>query len=267
MAERRSIKRREPVEVYEEDLDLDDDDLDVDEEEEEIRPPKAKAKLVSKAAPPARKAKVVEEEPDEEEDDDYEEPDEEEEYVPPKAAARKVVPPPVKKTALPAKPVAKPVAKHARDAEEEDVDDAHVPVVAKPLKVQKVAADVAGGILTGLLEGMNNGMAVVITRTGEGKWMFTTGVASVAAGPKLRGKEYWETVLTQEYKEWQEEWTTLTYAEKVTKAKKMKVTWDRHDDERVDNIRVSAAVQAALGIEKYKPEYRTRAAQERLKGK
>ena len=248
MAKRRRIQRRAPVEEYDDDVEDVDDDVEDDDDVEEVEQPKRTSKP---AVAVARKAKVVDDDLD---DDDLEDDDD---APPPKAAARKVVPPPVKKTALPIKPVAKPAATVQVKAQ----------TPAVPIKVQRVADDVAGAILTGLLEEIEQGKSVLITRTGDGKWTFSGGAAAVtSSGPKLKNKEYWDTVLTNEYKAWQSEWTQLTYAEKKAKAKKMGVRWESHEDERVDNIRISAAVMAKQGIEKYKEEYKSRSAQAKLKG-
>ena len=240
---RRRIKRRsKPVEDYDEVEELEGEDVeDLDEVEEET-PPNPKPKRTR------RKARKVEEDPDEEEFDDEpeeveEDPDEEEldDEPPPESAKKpaerkKATPPPAKK------------------------DD---------IEVKKVDDQIVEGVLTELLEAMDDGQSIVLTRLSAATWQFAGAQAalSIPSGPILRGKEFKAEVQTEEYKEWHEEWADLTYPEKKKYAKKLKVTWDEHEDQRVDNIRMSSAVRAKLNIEKYKPEYIEKGARDRLQGK
>ena len=188
----------------------------------------------------------------EEEDDDLEEEDDEPPPAP-KATPKKVKPPVKKKTA----------PKQTRDNVEESAE-----VLTEAIEVKKVDTIVAEGVLTGLLDAMDKGQSIIITKLADhGKWQLSSGTAAVAAGPKLRGQEYWNEVLTEDYQEWHEDWKNLTYADKKKKAKSLKVKWEEHDDERIDNIRISAAVLSHLGIEKYNDDYQTRSARSRLRGK
>ena len=119
-----------------------------------------------------------------------------------------------------------------------------------------------------LLEAMRDGQSIVAVRLPGNKWQFVTGDIPVAStGPKLKGKEYYDEVQTEDYKEFVAEWGNLTYQEKVKKAKKLKVKWENHDDKRVDNIRLMLAVREKLGIDKYKPDYINKSARDRLRGK
>jgi hypothetical protein len=190
----------------------------------------------------------LEEEDLEADDDDWEEEEEEEEPPPkPKSKPKKVKPAPAKK----------PAAKKATPVESED----------EAIEVKKVDTIIAEGVLTGLLDALEKGQSIVITKMTDNKWQLSSATAAVQAGPKLRGQEYWDEVLTQDYQEWHADWKTLTYAEKKKKAKSLKVKWEEHDDERIDNIRISAAVLAKLDIEKYNEDYQTRSARARLRGK
>jgi hypothetical protein len=188
---------------------------------------------------------------DEDEDEEWEEEDVEDDPPPPKPKLKKVKPPVKKPAPAKKKPAPKPKVEE---------DEAEV------IEVKKVDTVVAEEVLTGLLDAMDKNQSLVVTKLANNKWQFSSGTVAVAAGPKLKGQEYWDEVLTDEYKEWQADWSTLTYAEKKKKAKSMKVKWEEHEDERVDNIRISQAVQAKLGVEKYREDYRTRSARSRLKG-
>jgi hypothetical protein len=68
------------------------------------------------------------------------------------------------------------------------------------------------------------------------------------------------------YLEWINTWKAKSYAEKKAYAKKAKIKWEEHADERIDVMRITQAVREAEGIEKYKPEYRSRQARAALRG-
>lgn len=122
-------------------------------------------------------------------------------------------------------------------------------------------------VFYGLLENLDDGATLVITRTGEDTWSVSGGSAAVlASGPqKLKGKAYYDEVYSMEFIEHHEMWKQLTASEKKAQAKKLKATWEPHEDERVEVMRVTAAVRAKLGIEKYKEQYQTRAARAAIK--
>lgn len=76
-----------------------------------------------------------------------------------------------------------------------------------------------------------------------------------------------DDMLTDEFKEWRKAWAALTYEEKVEAAEEAGVEWDRHENPKVDVMRLSAAMREAEGIEKWKPEYSTRKARAAARGK
>ena len=228
MVKRRRIRRKPPVEEVEELEELE-EELDDEELDDED----------------------LEEELDDEEEWEEEEEDEE---PPPKPRVKP------KKVKPPAKPTKKPVVEEVEEEEDEEPEE-------PTIEVRKVETIVAEEVLTGLLDAMDKNQSIVITKLTDNKWQLSSGAVAVSAGPKLRGQEFWDEVLTPEYQEWHDEWKSLTYAEKKKKAKAMKVEWEEHDDERIDNIRMSAAVLAGLGIEKYNEDYQTRSARARLRGK
>lgn len=229
---RKKIRRRsKPVEEYEEVEDLEGEDVeDLEDdvvEEEEDEEPPPKAKRQRRKRAP-RKV-----EPDDEEDWDDDEG--EDEPPSPKPAASKKAAPPAKK---------------------------------KDIEVKKVDNQVAEGVLSELLEALDAGQSILVTRLSSSTWQFANAeTVAIPTGPKLKGKEFDEEVLTVEYREWHDEWKDMTYQEKKAYAKKLKVKWDEHEDQRVDNIRMSSAVRAKLNVEKYKPEYSEKSARDRLKGK
>jgi len=177
-----------------------------------------------------RRRKVVEEPPDDEEDEEEEEP------APKKVTRRRT------------RKVVKP----------------------EPEEPEPVKADVSDlDVFYGLLESLDEGQTLVISRTGEDTWSVSSASGGVAAGgglQKLKGKAYYDEVYSSEFVEHHEMWKELTFAEKKAQARKIKAKWEAHEDSRVEVMRVTAAVRAELKIEKYKPEYRTRAARAAIKG-
>lgn len=222
---------------------------------------KAPAPVAKKAAKP-----VVEEVDDEEVEEEIpeeeipEEDDDEEEA--PVVIKKAVVPPAVKKVAAVA-----PVAKKAAPAPEPEDDDEETEPVKKVVKVKPVNAELAGANMLELLAGMTDGTSLVITKIADNKWLFANEMPKAAKPEGLRGNAYWTEVLDEEYLKWYHEWQSLTHDERIKKAKKAGVTWKEDKDPRVNIMRATDAYRTAMGIEKYKPEFRTRSARARLQGR
>lgn len=81
--------------------------------------------------------------------------------------------------------------------------------------------------------------------------------------PPKRGNQFWEEVCTPEYLQWMERWSTLTTEQKIASVDRESIEW--HDNEAVLLIRLASAFMKKAGIQKYKPEYTTRAARDRVK--
>jgi hypothetical protein len=229
MAKRRKIVRRRAAAPAEE---LEQEDVDVeemdDDEEEEVV---------------VRAARKVVVEPELEDDEDIGE-DEEEVEIKPVRRTRKVTPPVVTKA-----------------VEEE-------PEVAKPVRIKKVETQVTEDVLTGVLNALETGQAIQVSRTADNQWQIvrTDKISNKLGFGKLTGKEYWDTVLSPEFTKWQEEWAAMTFAEKKKQATKIKAVWEPHDNPKIEIMRITAAMREHLGIEKYKPEYASRGARAALKG-
>lgn len=249
---------------------------------------------------PVRKArKPVEPEPEDEyvdEDDGEEIYDEDVEEAPAPVRKAKPAPAPVAaKKPVPAKPIAKavPARKPAappvdeddgyEDAELVDDDQEEAPVVtkkaippaakavpapAKPggvISVKKVDTMVAGEILTELIAALEDSTKeLVFAVAGEGKWTFTVREKREDK-PKAAGKEYWDEVLSPEFLEWSAEWGKLTHEERKKRAVKAGAKWEPHKNPQVEIMRITEAYREAMGIEKYKPEYREKAARDKLR--
>lgn len=256
MADRRRRIVRSRVEEPEEDEleELEDELEELEDEPEAEEAPK----------PTRRSRRIVEEE-------------EEEEVVkaaPAKASAKKDGKASPKKEPEPApvkaatKNVAKAAPAEEEEAAEEEAAEEEAPAPAKA-KIRKVDSVVAGEILTGLLDGLEEGKAIVVTRNGENKWQFAMGDAVVAAGGagKLRGKEFWATVRSPEYDKWRADWKQKTFDEKKKYATKIGAAWEPHENPQIEVMRITAAVREKLGIEKYKPEFASRSARAALRGR
>lgn len=219
-------------------------------------------------AKPVRVSKPVVEEEDLDDDDDLEDADddleddtdiEEEDDEP--VTKKTAVLPPVKKVApVVKKPVPAAVV-------EDDDDDVEPPAAAKPVRVKSVEATIAGASMLELLEGMEVGKSIIISRSADNKWLITNELPKIEKADGLRGAEYWQEVLDPAYNAWWKEWHNLSQEERIKKAKKAGVTWKEDKDPRVNIMRATEAYRTEMEIEKYKPEYKTRAARARIQGK
>lgn len=200
---------------------------------------------------------VVDDEDDDNDEDDVvvDDEDEEEEEAPaPVRKAKKVV---------------------AVEADEEDPEPPKKVKKAAPAadeapkkgaEIRTVEATVVENVFTELIEALEDGNAIFITKTGKNKYQVTSGAAVVSGSSKRMARgEYLDEVINPEYKEWKEKWRGLSFEAKKKYAKKLGVEWDAHEDEGIETMRLTQTVRLAEGIEKYKPEYRDRASRSALR--
>lgn len=223
----------------------------------------APAAPVQKAPAPAvvkAKVKPIVEEVDDDDDpeDDYDPEDDDDDPEP-----EPVV---VKKPVVVAKAKVKPVVEDDDDGDDDGDDEPVKLQKAVAVKVKPVDATVAGSMMLELLEGFAEDSSIVITRVETNKWIISNSLPEDTKSDRLSGAEYWREVQDPKHAEWNEEWSKLTNDEKLKKAKKAGVTWKEDKDPRVNIMRATAAYKEAMGIEKYKPEYRTRAARAAVRG-
>ena len=199
------------------------------------------------------------------EDELEDEEEEEEEEVTPRKARRfqKPAPKVVTKPALKSKVVPPPVKAVAKGKEPvtDELEDEEV----KPVGIKAAPVQVAESILVGLLESLEAGKAIVITKINEKKWQITSTDVLKSTG-KLRGKEYWDKVRNPEYNAWRTAWKERSFEEKKAYAKKLGVKWATHANPRIEEMHVTQAVREHEGISKYKPEYASRSARAALRG-
>lgn len=210
----------------------------------------------------------LEDDVEELEDDVEDDQEEEEEEVTPRKARRfqKPAPKVVTKPALKSKVAALPPVKAVAKGKEPVTDtDELVDEEVKPVGIKAAPVQVAESILVGLLESLEAGKAIVITKINEKKWQVTSTEVLKSTG-KLRGKEYWDKVRNPEYNAWRTAWKERSFEEKKAYAKKAGIKWTVHANARIEEMNLTQAVREAEGVSKYKPEYASRSARAALRG-
>jgi len=197
------------------------------------------------------------------------------------AVAKPMIPKPAAAVAKPTSTVAKPAAKPVM-AKPTVAAPAKPTVVARPAPVKAAVAKPAArpkaasmelnvDVLTGILQHLEEGKAVVITCTEAGKWAMKLGNAPATRAGKIKvsGKQREELLYSDEFKKFAFEdmgdgrgWIAHTPEEKYAIAEANSITWEKHESPKLDVIRMSEAVRNAFGVSKYKPEYQTRAARD-----
>jgi hypothetical protein len=256
----------ETTEQDDDELGPDDDDLgDTEQFEDDVdnyEPParsRAKAKPVQKKSISARSAKPAAKPAAK---------------PTPKSAAKPTKAAPAKKSVK--APVAEPppvkrTPKEVVHAEADEADTADVEKFGgkfakkiEPVSIKKVEQTVVSGLLLGIMDAMAAHDALLLERLNENQWQIHTGPV---VSTKLTNQEYEETVCTPEYLDWQKQWGSLTYEEKVAWAKKLKVRWEDSGAVRINTIRMAQGVKDKLGVKKYKPEYSSGASRHALQQK
>lgn len=157
---------------------------------------------------------------------------------------------------------------------EDDIEEVVKPepiIVTRKLKAKKIGVNPIEDIMTA----MRSGEAVMIKREGSSTYTVSlipndiliskVGFRYLKRG--ISGKQYWEEVLNPEFVDWSKKWSTMTYSEKIAYAEKNGITWNRKlDNEKYDVMMLTDAVRKFNHIEKYKEQYRKRAARAKVKG-
>lgn len=122
--------------------------------------------------------------------------------------------------------------------------------------------------MTDVLNDLKVGHAVVITREDKEKYsMRVLETDEFSAKPTMSKAEYLGIVYTEAYTEFERSWGVKSAEERLAYAKKKKIEWDEHDDHRINMLRLTQAVREAEGIEKYKPEWNTKAKRSKIRPK
>ena len=120
--------------------------------------------------------------------------------------------------------------------------------------------------MTDVLTDLTVGHAVVITREdGERYSMRLLETNEFSVKPTLTNKEYLNTVLTEAYVNFGKMWGDMTTEERLKYAKKYKVTWNEHEDHRINMLRLTQAVREVKNISKYAPEWDTKAKRSKIR--
>lgn len=267
--ERRRRVRRPQDEVVQK-VEEQDEDLtdDTEDEVEEVRPARRERRERRRLTKTVQESEAPDDDEEDEEEvalptpvvdqtDDDEDEDEDEEEIKPVRRARKVG------------DRIKTVDQMA--AEEAAPDPAPAPVSRLPKSVEILMKD---AFLTDVLEAMQDGQTLLITRKKNGTWEMRTVqtnakvlTAEEDSMPKLSGKEYWDEVLSPEYRAFYEDWNGKSFEERKAYAKKLKVRWESHESEKIEKMNLGTAVLNHLGIEKYKEQYRSSVARRRINAK
>lgn len=150
------------------------------------------------------------------------------------------------------------------------------PVAPIMERVRQQAANSSQALILGMLEHMRAGEQLLITRDGNGLWSIiipTSVVGTVTVTTKPSGEPkvtkrvvqtsghlpqgFKESLWTQEYKNFLEKWTPMSFEERKAMVKNLGVEIP-DGDERIVNMALSMAVQAKNGIEKWLPAYDTK---------
>ena len=269
---KRRVVRTATAPVVEPEVDVEEEEvLEVEELEEEKAPapaPKKRARRTRRVAKPKPEVEEVLEESEEDDEAEEEEapaPKKRGPGRPRKNAAAATAKAPANKKPRRARRVAKsdPVPEPEDMAEAEEV-------------VEKIGAASAAGMMDILIRLLDSGQSIVISKVNQ-KYIMTTGGGNVTvedSGRKIRGGSKRRSIMTknamriiaqtEEYKEYNVWWKSLTFEEKVKEANEVGATWEEHEHPLTHNLRVTMAYQGKVGIIKWKPEYQAKDARDAL---
>lgn len=155
------------------------------------------------------------------------------------------------------------IPKDRKDVEFPEKSD--IPKGTLPKKLRKTLDDRFFFDLMSLLE---TNQALTIVRKDENTWTLGLGGAIVTDELiRVSGKAYLDEVLSHEFQAHMEEWGELPEEEKIQIAKRAGTEWDEHKNHRINLMRCGDAYRKLLGIEKYKPKYRTLASRKAIRVK
>jgi len=124
------------------------------------------------------------------------------------------------------------------------------------------------------------GVSIVATRQSADSWLFGVGNASVvpvsakmqSSGRGLKGRAFEREAYSSKYYTFHYEdagdgqpWTGRSVEDKYAYADELGVTWEKYDNVTVDTMRMVKAIYEKLGIEKWKPEYKSKVARDALR--
>lgn len=185
--------------------------------------------------------------------------------APVKAVAKKTAP-------VLAKKVVRTVAKAVVEEDEEEDEEPKAKVRSVRLPAEdKVATASVADLGSALLEVLDAGQSLMLRKVGSNYAIYKVDAnAFTAKGKRGRGdraiklNEFFDIAYSDEFKAWINEWTPLTYEEKVALAKKEGVEWENHETAKIDVMRISEAMREKRGVAKWRPEYESKAARDAL---
>lgn len=152
-----------------------------------------------------------------------------------------------------------------------------------PASVVEVGFTTSPDVLMELSMRLQEGQSLLLTPTDDGAVIVkaigmvgtpvNVGEPAAPAAAGLRGDAYDKEVWTPEYYNFirvdagdGKPWEKHTTDEKSALAKSAGLTWQEHTDAKITAMNMFNAVIAALGVEKYKPEYKSKSARDAVRG-
>jgi len=226
-----------------------------------------------------RDPQVVDEEPEVEEELDGEDEDEEEDYD---EEEEEEAPPPTRTRRTRRKKAAP-----TEDEEDDEDDEADVPTTKRTKRRKRVSAKDAAPDATpedkvaqstgneladALIAVLDAGHSIAFRKV-AGKYVFHKSgelatvqqLATVKLEKNVLTRAQMEDIAyTQAFKDFYAAWREFTYEEKLEIADKEDVTWERHENPKIDVMRLTAALRTSRGIDKWRPQYESRKARKNL---
>lgn len=184
-----------------------------------------------------------------------------------KLIPRGVLPPKIPETN---KPSSEPV-KRVRTKRSQETSAPEEPMpVDKEFKAKKSGKNPVEDIM----EALRKGEAIMVKKEGVSSYAVSIIPNEVIVSKTfnnilkkgIAGGQYWKEVLSPEFTEWIAKWNSMTITEKYEYADKHNIEWKHAENQKLDIMNLTTAAREQSNIEKYKPEYRDRAARSRIRG-
>ena len=163
------------------------------------------------------------------------------------------------------------------ETSEEDIDNSSEIEQQEPVVVSKrfkAAKKTGKNPIEDIIEALHSGEAIMVKKEGVTSYsvhlipneVIISKTFTNILKKGIIGNQYWNEVLNPDFKPWLLKWNAMTNTEKYEYAEKHKLTWKHSENQRLDIMALTEAARKDAGINKYKPEYQTRAARARIKG-
>lgn len=135
-----------------------------------------------------------------------------------------------------------------------------------PRKITQILTD---SFFFDLIQIMEEGKTLTIIKRRNNQWTLVseTNIVIQEERIRLKGKAYWDEVLSPEYQANKEQWDMLSGDDKIALAVDSGAEWIEHSTPRINVMRCADAYRRTLDIKKYKPEYSTLLSRKQIRGK